>query len=268
MSIITPALSDAVSTLMRRVAQDIILPRYQNLAAHEVQEKAADDLVTIADKESELALGEGLTRILPDAALVGEEACAADPAILRDAGSGLKWIIDPIDGTGNFAAGKPPFGILIALASEGETLAGWIYDPLTDRMCDAVNGAGARINGDPVAARESGSVLPIAGISTLFLNPEQRSELLSRADGKLALVDIPRCAAEQYPRIALGQNDLCVFNRTLPWDHAAGVLFLIEAGGRASRYDGSPYRIGTDEKGMLAAASPRLWDEAARILLG
>ncbi|MEO8723013.1 MAG: inositol monophosphatase family protein [Sphingobium sp.] len=267
MSFITPTLSGAVSALMRRVAQDIVLPRYQNLAAHEVQEKAANDLVTIADKESELALGEGLTQILPEAGLIGEEACAADPSILAGAGCGLKWIIDPIDGTGNFAAGKPPFGILIALAEAGETLAGWIYDPLTDRLCDAIKGAGARINGERIIARESGARLPIAGISTLFLDAQERTDLLTRAAGKLTLVDIPRCAAEQYPRLVLGQNDICVFNRTLPWDHAAGVLFLIEAGGRASRYDGSHYRIGTDQKGMLAAASPRLWDEAARILL-
>lgn len=266
MSSISPSLSGPVIALMQRVARDIILPRFQNLAAHEVTEKALDDLVTIADKESELALAEGLSRILPEAGLIGEEACADDPTILEGAGKGLHWIIDPIDGTGNFAAGKPPFGILLALVDAGVTLAGWIYDPLTGRICHAAAGSGASINGTTVHARESGAALPIAGISTLFLNPQERDILIGRAKGTLSLVDIPRCAAEQYPRIVLGQNDISVFKRTLPWDHAAGVLFLNEAGGRVCRIDGSPYRVGTDEAGMLAAASPRMWDEAARIL--
>jgi len=78
------------------------------------------------------------------------------------------------------------------------------------------------------------------------------------------LVDIPRCAAEQYPRLVLGDNDVSVFERTLPWDHAAGVLFLNEAGGKAARPDGSAYRVDDyDRPGLLGAASPRLWDGLA-----
>jgi fructose-1,6-bisphosphatase/inositol monophosphatase family enzyme len=264
---ISPELNVQVGALLRKVASEVVLPRFRNLAAHEVEEKAADDLVTIADKESELALGEGLSRILPEASLIGEEACAADPAILAGAGQGLCWIIDPIDGTGNFAAGRAPFGILIALAQDGETIAGWIYDPLTHRICQAARGAGAHINGERVFARGSGATLPVAGITTLFLKPDVRERLQSRAAGALTLVDIPRCAAEQYPRLVLGQNDISLFERTLPWDHAAGVLFLNEAGGRCCRTDGSAYRVGDDRTGMLAASTPALWDEAARILL-
>ena len=84
--------------------------------------------------------------------------------------------------------------------------------------------------------------------------------------GQLDIVSIPRCAAEQYPRIVLGQNDLALFKRTLAWDHAAGVLFLNEAGGMARRFDGAPYLASSDATGMLAAASPAMWDRAARIL--
>jgi len=264
----TGILTSAVGDLMRSVAAQVILPRYRNLASHEVEEKAKDDLVTIADRESELRLAEGLARLLPEAGIIGEEACAANPSLLDGIGDGLVWIIDPIDGTGNFAAGRPPFGVMIALASGGDVEAGWIYDPLADRLCHAARGEGATMNGAPLRAKESREDPPIAGISTLFLDGAEREELLRRAEGKLRMVDIPRCAAEQYPRIALGQNDLALFHRTLPWDHAAGVLFLNEAGGRVARYDGSPYRVGTDETGMLAAASPLLWDRAADILFG
>jgi fructose-1,6-bisphosphatase/inositol monophosphatase family enzyme len=267
MTVLAPSQKEAVERLLRTVAQDVVLPRYRNLASHEVKEKAADDLVTIADQESELRLAEGLATILPEATIVGEEACAADPSVLERIGQGLVWIIDPIDGTGNFAAGRPPFGIMIALAGDGETLAGWLYDPLTGRMCHAAAGAGATIDGVRVTAQESGSTPPVAGISLLFLNPAERENIIARADQRLTMVDIPRCAAEQYPRVVLGQNDLALFERTLPWDHAAGVLFLTEAGGLALRRDGSPYRVDDHARpGMLAAASPRLWDLGASIL--
>ncbi|MFO1260148.1 MAG: inositol monophosphatase family protein [Sphingomonadaceae bacterium] len=262
----TAALKEPVADLIRTVAAEVILPRFQNLAAHEVIEKAANDLVTIADRESEARLSEGLARLLPEASIVGEEACAADPSLLAALSNDLCWIIDPIDGTGNFAAERAPFGVMVALTERGETIAGWIYDPLTGRLCHSERGKGATINGERIEARTSGAAVPVAGISTLFLDAQERAEMEARATGKLDLVGIPRCAAEQYPRIALGQNDLALFKRTLAWDHAAGVLFLNEAGGMACRYDGSPYLASSDEEGMLAAASPAMWDKAARIL--
>lgn len=259
-------LHEPVAALMRDVARGVVMPRYQNLAADEISEKAVDDLVTIADQESELRLAEGLARILPDAGIIGEEACAADPAILKRAGIGLNWIIDPIDGTGNFAAGKPPFGIMIALADGGTTLAGWILDPLSGRLCHAFQGAGSHIDGEKVVARESGASLPIAALAVYFMAPEERADIARRSQARFTLVDIPRCAAEQYPRLVLGENDVSVFARTLPWDHAAGTLLVNEAGGCCQRLDGSPYQVGDLRRGLLGASSPRLWEIAAKTL--
>ena len=261
-------LHEPVVALMRQVARDVVMPRFRNLAADEIAEKAADDFVTIADKESELRLSEGLSAILPEAGIIGEEACAADPAILDCAGEGLNWIIDPIDGTGNFAAGNPPFGIMVALADAGTTLAGWILDPLTGRLCHALLGGGSHIDGQAVRAKESGGDLPIAALAVYFMTAEERADIQRRAEGAFAVVDIPRCAAEQYPRLVLGQNDVSVFARTLPWDHAAGTLFVNEAGGCCQRLDGTPYVIGDLRRGLLGASSPRLWDQAARQLFG
>lgn len=266
MTLLTSSQIAAVDILLRDVARDIVMPRFRNLTADEVEEKAADDLVTIADKESEIRLSEGLSKILSDANVVGEEACAADPAVIDRIGEGAVWIIDPIDGTGNFAAGRAPFGLMIALAVDGETRAGWMFDPLGNRMCHARLGDGAFIDGVSVQARASGASIPVAGISVLFMDREKRQDTIARASGKLDMVDIPRCAAEQYPRVVLGQNDLALFERTLPWDHAAGVLFLTEAGGRALRADGSPYRVTDKRTGMLAAATPALWELGASIL--
>lgn len=262
----TLALHEPVVALMRQVARDVVMPRFRNLAAHEISEKAANDFVTIADKESELRLAEGLAAILPEAGIIGEEACAADPTILERAGHGLNWIIDPIDGTGNFASGNPPFGIMIALADAGATLAGWILDPMTGRLCHALLGGGSHIDGEQVQARESGGDLPIAALAVYFMTEDERADIQRRSDGQFAVVDIPRCAAEQYPRLVLGQNDVSVFARTLPWDHAAGTLFVNEAGGCCQRLDGSPYLVGDMRRGLLGASSPRLWERAAQQL--
>ncbi|MGV3769655.1 MAG: inositol monophosphatase family protein [Sphingobium phenoxybenzoativorans] len=258
------ALYRPVAELIEKVAAEIVLPRYQNLTAEEISEKAADDFVTIADKESEIALVEGLSRILPEAGMIGEEASAADSSILDGAGQGLKWIIDPIDGTGNFAAGKPPFGIMVGLTDNGVPQAGWIFDPLDGRMCHALAGGGAFIDGERFSARESGAALPIVALPVYFLSAEQKAEIGRKADASFTLVDIPRCAAEQYPRLALGQNDVALFERSHPWDHVAGALLLNESGGRLARRDGSDYVVGDGKSGLIGASSPRLWEKAAK----
>jgi fructose-1,6-bisphosphatase/inositol monophosphatase family enzyme len=262
------SLSPQVEALIRQTATEIVLPRFRNLLASEISEKSPGDHVTIADHESEVRLSEGLARILPEARVIGEEACAADPSVMEGINEGFVWIIDPIDGTSNFAQGIAPFGLMVALLNDGEREAGWMFDPVTARMCHAARDQGAFINGERITARESGSALPIAAIATGFLPEERRADIERRADGKLSIVPIPRCAAEQYPRIALGTNDIALFERSLPWDHAPGALFVEEAGGVIRRNDGSEYRVGDGRTGLLGAASPRLWDEAARILFG
>ncbi|MET0587627.1 MAG: inositol monophosphatase family protein [Novosphingobium sp.] len=258
------SLSSAVQAIMVDAANRAILPRYQTLATHEVSEKAKDDVVTVADSESEEILSEALSSLLPEATIVGEEASFADPSVLDRLGDALCWIIDPLDGTNNFASGKPPFGVLVALAERGETIGGWILDPLTGRFCHAKRGQGAFIDRERVQSRSSRQPAPIAGISMLYMDPTKREAVKQHIAPHYTLVDIPRCAAEQYPRLVLGQNDVSIFERTLPWDHAAGVLFLNEAGGRAARPDGSPYRVDQyDLPGMIGAATPGLWDELA-----
>jgi fructose-1,6-bisphosphatase/inositol monophosphatase family enzyme len=262
------ALTRNVLAVMREAAERAILPRYQSLAAEEIETKAADDVVTVADTESEAILSEGLARLLPEATIVGEEAAHADPALMRRLGDTLCWIIDPLDGTNNFAAGMPPFGVIVTLAEAGETIAGWIWDPLGQRFCHAHRGKGAFIGEERVTARSSGASPPIAAISLVFADPARREALKTEIMPYYTCVDIPRCAAEQWPRLALGINDLSIFERTLAWDHAAGVLLLNEAGGKAARPDGTPYRVDEDRTGLIGAASPALWDELAARLQG
>ncbi|MBU3078342.1 inositol monophosphatase family protein [Sphingomonas quercus] len=260
-------LYEPVAALMRETARDVILPRFRALAADEMEEKTPGDFVTIADRESEARLSEGLVAILSGTRVLGEEATAADPALLEGLGSGAIWIVDPVDGTNNFAEGKTPFAVMIALAVDGLVEAGWILDPVTGRLCHAARGQGAFVDGERISARSTGETLPLAAIALHFLSEEKRANLVRRAEGRLNLVAIPRCAGEQYPRLALGQNDVALFERANPWDHAPGGLFLEEAGGRLARLDGSDYRIDRPGPGLLGAASPEMWERAAEILV-
>lgn len=258
----TRALTAAVEAVLRDAAERAVMPRYRQLAAADIITKSPGELVTVADREAEVLLAEGLARLLPEAAIVGEEACEADPALLDRLGDTLCWIIDPIDGTNNFAAGNAPFGMMIALAEAGETIGGWIFDPLSNRLCHAHRGGGAYVGDTRFQAVATGEQPPVAAISLVFMDPARRAAMMQHIAPFYRLVDIPRCAAEQYPRLVLGTNDLSVFERTLAWDHAAGVLFVNEARGKAARADGRPYRV--DEAhlpGLIAAASPALWDE-------
>lgn len=254
------ALDDEILALLRFVSERIIMPRWRNLAEDDVVEKAKDDLVTIADKETEEFLTEALTKLQPDVAVVGEEAVHADPSILERL-SGPCWIIDPIDGTSNFASGEGHFGIMLALADAGEAIAGWIYDPQRDRMCSAARGKGAFVNGEKISASGSGETPPNLAAMTRYMSTEQCALFEAEIAPHYTLVSAPGCAAEQYPLTTFGGHDLAIYERTLPWDHAAGCLFLNEAGGKCARQDGSAYRVDSKHKGMIGAASPQLWDQ-------
>lgn len=254
------ALDAEIRDLLRFAAQKSMLPRFRALADSDIEMKGEDDPVTVVDREVEAFLTEALQKLAPGVAVVGEEAVAADESVL-DRLSDVCWIIDPLDGTANFTEGKEPFGIIVALADAGEAVAGWLYDPIRNRLCHTRRGEGAFIDGERIVARSTGEDPPVAAISRMFLTEEQRTMVDARIAPHYRLVDIPRCAAEQYPRLALGENDVSSFQRTLPWDHAAGVLWLNEAGGKAARLDGSAYRV--DERGrtgLVGAANPAIWD--------
>ena len=261
-------LSLSVEALMRDVATTIVMPRFQALAAHEIEEKSPGELVTIADKESEIRLSAGLAKLLPAATMVGEEASEKNPALLDSVNNGEVWLIDPVDGTTNFSEGKTPFALMIALLEDGDPVASWLLDPVTGRLCHAHRGKGSFVDGERVSGRETGDGCPVAAFGMHFMTPEKREHIKQRSNGHFQIVPIPRCAGEQYPRLVLGQNDISLFERTLPWDHAPGSLFLAEAGGKTARPDGEPYRPGDRQPGLLSAATPYLWDRAAEILFG
>lgn len=249
---------DRVSAILTEAGASIVMPRYQALAAGEIEEKGPNDLVTIADREAEQFIEARLRALRPAARVIGEEACARDPALMAGLDDGEIWIIDPIDGTGNFAAGQPPFALMVALLRDGDTVAAWIHDPLGKRMVTAERGAGCWVNG--VRARTmDGLPAPFHGIVSQFRTPAEAAPRVAawRASG-IEISQSARCAGHEYPQLVLGERHFALYWRTLVWDHAPGTLILTEAGGIALRPDGRPYRAGEPGDAIVLAANAEI----------
>lgn len=261
------SLSDDVLRGLRTAAREALLPHYRNLAADDIGDKGHEELVTVADRKSEVLLSDLLTALLPEAVIVGEEAADADPSLLSRLGAPLCWIIDPLDGTANFARGYGPFGIMVALASEGRPIGGWIFEPLSERASWAVLGHGAHGHRLHHSVPER-SKTQIAVSELLKKQEGLFKSVESRLSGNFDLVEMPRCAAYQYPAMIRREVPASMFYRTLPWDHAAGALLVAESGGKVARLDGSSYLVTDERTGLLAAVSPGLWDRIMSALNG
>src|SRR3546814_334571 len=142
---------DRVTALIREVAAEEIVPRFARLGRNDVVEKTPGDLVTVADLASEKRFGETLPKMLVGSRVLGEEAVANNPGLLSMLDEGQPvWVVDPLDGTGNFSAGLPIFTVIVALVVGGEVRAGWIHDPLNGRMAVAHKGEGTFVDGHRV----------------------------------------------------------------------------------------------------------------------
>ena len=254
---------DQVADLIREVAATIVLPRFRHLSSDEITEKTPGDLVTVADQESEQALTRGLTALLPGSVVVGEEAVAADPRVLdRVRDPGAVWIVDPVDGTNNFAAGKTPFAVMVALIRDGEPVAGWILDPVGDHLTVAEAGSGAYRDGLRVKTRtdDPGAAALRGVVARQYLPPHLRSVADENTPALAGVTHGRHCAGYEYPAVALDEQQFALFWRVLPWDHVPGSLIVREAGGAVRHLDGSAYHPANSEHGLLVAANDDIWD--------
>lgn len=259
---------DDVGELMRVVAREVIVPRFRALSHGEIEEKAPGELVTIADREAEQRLSAALVKLLPAARVVGEEQVAAQPELVHGLEQGAVWLVDPLDGTSNFVAGSACFSMMIALLHEGEVVASFMLDPLTNLLSRAERGAGAYLEGERL---RTGTDAPeTRALRGAVLKKYLPTELRAAVEGRIGRLGeaLPgtHCAGAEYPAIVSGRQDFAAFWRTLPWDHAPGSLFVTEAGGVAQRFDGTPYRPAEDRRGLLVARNAEIWARARHAL--
>jgi fructose-1,6-bisphosphatase/inositol monophosphatase family enzyme len=248
---------------MTRAADAEIMPRWRSLTAAEIRTKSHEwDLVTDADVEAEKLLTAALRDLL-DITVVGEEATAANPALLDEVGTGEAcWVVDPVDGTRNFVEGKETFACMVALIDGGRTQAAWITYPTTGSEIHAARGIGAFLDGEPHQAPMPPAPHALRGAISSTVGAHMPDGVLERAGRLGPAAPIRFCAGWDYLDAVIGETDYVNFSRTLPWDHAPGALIANEAGLRSARFDGSEYLPGDGRTGILTA-HPSVWQRVS-----
>jgi len=254
---------EGVSAIIRDVAAQEILPRYLALGTGDVREKQdANDLVTVADIEAERSLTRRLSNTYPGTMAFGEEGATTDPSLLRllDADRPV-WVIDPVDGTFNFAHGRPGFAVIVAYVRNGVTLAGWIHDPLRQLTITAVRGRGAWHGASRLTVAAAPSSLDAIGAAYGNLRAHGTlADILNRS-GRFATVSNLLSGAIEYIGLVEEQRHFLVADRSFPWDHAAGVLIVQEAGGTAGFLDGADYDPRIVDRHVMVETSRQLWND-------
>jgi len=252
----------AVIAALREVAETIILPRYNKLEFADIRSKTGKhDLVTIADEEGEQRLAVTLTALLPGSRLIGEESVSKKPALLNElAGEDWVWIVDPVDGTLNFVNGSPVFCTMVALTRKGETVWGFIHDPLSNTTLWAESGAGAFVT-EGLAQGQRQHLPQPASNSPDTLIAAIYDKDLTLIKGKFARVVRTGCAGHDYWAAVKGGLHVVSFRKLMPWDHAPGVLIHREAGGFGRLLNGDSYNAArSGQTGILSAPNQDIWN--------
>jgi myo-inositol-1(or 4)-monophosphatase len=236
----------AMSAIAREAGALLMDHFHQHL---KVEYKGDADLVTAADRAAELLIRDRIREQWPTHDVLGEEQG------LSDQGSEYRWYVDPLDGTTNFAHGYPVFCVSIALERQareqkGERIAAVIYDPTRDELFSAEPGRGARLNGETIQVSKT-AALKESLLATGFPSHKRHKnpniyfyhQITLRTHG----VRRAGSAALDLCNVACGNFDgFWEFNLN-PWDTAAGVLIVEEAGGKVTRFDGSPFELNSRE---------------------
>jgi myo-inositol-1(or 4)-monophosphatase len=254
------ALYNVMERAMRKAARGLVhdFGEIENL---QVSVKGPADFVSTADLQAERTLKSELTRARPDYGFLMEEEGAT-------AGDGRhRWIVDPLDGTTNFLHGIPHFSISVALEREGEIIVGVIYDPMRDEMFYAEKGMGAFVN-DRRLRVSARAHLPDAVIATGIPFRERGDhphylKLLGAVMGQTAGVRRMGAASLDLAYVAAGRFDGFFEIGLSPWDIAAGIILVREAGGYISEIDGGRDVL---KSGNILAANDRMTDPLGKLL--
>jgi fructose-1,6-bisphosphatase/inositol monophosphatase family enzyme len=265
---------DRLVGILREAARREVMPRFRRLAQGDIRAKGTPgDLVTEADEAAERFICSELARAFPGAVLVGEEATARQPGLLgRLPEAELAFVIDPIDGTLNYAADLPLFAVMAAAIVKGETVAAVIHDPVVDDSAVALRGEGAwlcRPDGETRTLRVAAAAAAtedMSGMISWQYFPAPARSALTGSFPAFANVASLRCCGHEYRLAAAGHCHFLLYGALNPWDHAPGALLLCEAGGHVRLLDGSPYCPGEPATGLLCAPDEDSWYQIRQVL--
>lgn len=261
-----------VDNIIREVASSEIMPRFRKLAAHDVEMKGVNDPVTVADKESERCLTERLQEYIPHSLVVGEESFAKDKSIMAHLSTEHPiWIIDPIDGTRNFVAGKPEFAVMIALVQKNQPIASWIHDPNSGDTIMAEKGSGVWLRGKKLRLATTDSSIHTVGVVGSRVKQLISDPNVIPHGENAPIIEIGSCAGFDYPRLFAGEvtfanapttrASFLLYRHTNAWDHMPGMFLHQEGGGYSADWSGHPYDMNNALGGLLLAANKEKWLE-------
>ncbi|WP_237155160.1 inositol monophosphatase family protein [Oryzibacter oryziterrae] len=259
---------DRLFAMAGEAAEVEIMPRFANLSPADVKVKAhATDFVTVADEAAERLIERRAREAFgPDVFFLGEEIMERDPSLItRLAGAERAIVVDPIDGTFNYANGVPAFAVIIAVVEKGEVAAGLIYDPVRKDAACAIAGQGAFMQGGgrPEVALHVAAPAPLSdmhGCSSWAYAAEPLRSRLAAGLVKTWGASNYRCGGQEMRLLTSGAIHFCQYNKLSPWDHAAGWLIHKEAGGYSARLDGTPYQPHLRDGGILMTPDKASWD--------
>lgn len=266
---------ERLDAILREAARREVMPRFRRLAAGDIRAKRNPvDVVTEADEAAERFICAELAKAFPGAALIGEEAVTEDPSLLANLGQAdLAIVIDPIDGTLNYASDLSLFAVMAAVVVRGEIVAAVIHDPTADDSAMALRGEGAWMASADGASRDLRVAAAVAtrqmnGMASWQYFPEPlRSTLPGRFPAFLEVGSL-RCCGQEYRLAAAGRLQFLLYGVLNPWDHAPGVLLYSEAGGHARLLDGRTYSPAGRPAGLLCAPDAESWRAIRSVLLG
>jgi myo-inositol-1(or 4)-monophosphatase len=225
-----------------REAGAFLMPYFRRRVA--IEYKGEADLVTEADRGSEALIRKRVKALWPDHDVLGEEEG------LIDTGSDYRWYVDPLDGTTNFAHSFPMFCVSLGLEHKGIRVAGVVYDPTRDEMFTAAKGGGAFLNGEPIHASKIANLtesLVATGFPSKKRHKNPNIHFYHQITLKTHGIRRAGSAALDLCYVAAGRLEAFWEFNLNPWDTAAGVVIVEEAGGKVSGFDGAPFQINSNE---------------------
>lgn len=263
---------DNIIEIIEMASNTIVLPSFRNLDSHNIESKShKSDLVTIADKNTEVFITEQIKMLFPHAFVVGEEAVESNPNLLTQMlNEDLVFIVDPIDGTWNYAKGVSLFGIMISVVSRGQVVYGLIYDPVNGDFIHAEKGGGAwrgkstNLFNNKLSVSSETTTENMIGFIPYYIygyvfGEQKRDELLRKFTHFDRVMSL-RCSAHEYRMMSEGSADFNLTSNVKPWDHVAGSLIHSESGGVTRLLSGDEYSLNVKSGQLLSASNEDNWN--------
>ena len=248
----------ALAVDLARQAGTLALGMHAGLGESDTK-SSPTDVVTAADRASEELLVSGIRAARPDDGVLGEEGAA------RTGTSGVRWVVDPIDGTVNYLYGLPQWAVSIGIEVDGTTEVGVVFDPAKDELYTAVRGGGAQLDGRPLRCndvQELSKALVATGFSYEVARRSRQAQLLSMLLPRVRDVRRLGAGAIDLCAVAAGRVDAYYEQALQPWDMCAGLLIAAEAGARVGGLRGSP-----PGARLVLASSPGVHDALHDLLV-